>query len=53
MTGDIADNAQANELDQAIAVLRGGHVDPDTGTPGYDGVQRPEQPGPVLLPPRP
>jgi 3',5'-cyclic AMP phosphodiesterase CpdA len=39
VTGDIVDNAQGNELTMAIDTLAGRQVTPNSGGPGYQGVQ--------------
>ena len=51
MTGDAIDNTQRNELTNFLALLDGGTVRPDSGAPGYDGVQRADWPGEIFWKP--
>jgi metallophosphoesterase (TIGR03767 family) len=51
MTGDSIDNTQRNELNNFLALFDGGTVQPDSGAPGYEGVQAPDWPGDICWKP--
>jgi metallophosphoesterase (TIGR03767 family) len=51
LTGDAIDNTQRNELTNFLALLNGGTVRPDSGAPGYEGVQLPHWPGDIYWKP--
>ena len=50
-TGDAIDNAQWNEMQNFLALFDGGRVKPDSGAPGYTGVQSPDWPDDIFWKP--
>jgi metallophosphoesterase (TIGR03767 family) len=51
MTGDSIDNTQLNELTNFLALMDGGMVRPDSGAPGYEGVQSADWPAEIFWKP--
>jgi metallophosphoesterase (TIGR03767 family) len=51
MTGDSVDNTQLNELKNFLALMDGGMVRPDSGLPGYEGVQATAWPSEIFWKP--
>jgi 3',5'-cyclic AMP phosphodiesterase CpdA len=49
--GDLIDNDQADELDQALRIVHGGQVRPDSGARGYEGPQQASDPDPAFYRP--
>ena len=50
-TGDAIDNAQWNEMQNFLALFDGGPVRPESGGPGYQGVQSPDWPDDIFWKP--